>query len=76
MSDYWSLDPRTRKTMEEKLPSAARERFRLDIRKYFFTGRVFKCGTSLSREVAKSESPDIFKRDVDVTFRDLTVLYV
>lgn len=49
---------------------------KLGIRKYFFTGKVFKCWTRLSREVAKVASLDIFKKHVDVTLRDLTVLCV
>lgn len=50
--------------------------FRLDIRKCFFTGRVFKHWTRLSREMAKSASLGIFKRHVDGTLKDLTWLFV
>ena len=44
-------------------------RFRLDIRKNFFTEWVIMHWTRLSRKVFESQSLEIFKRHVDVVLR-------
>lgn len=46
-------------------------RFRLDIKKKFFTERVIKNWNKFSTEAVESSSLEVFKRCMDLAFRDI-----
>ena len=68
LEDFFELDTSATRGHSKKLK---KQSFELDVRKYFFSNRIFELWNKLSEDTVSSKSLDAFKKLLDRDMSDL-----